>query len=237
MNRKDKVDKLFEENMNLVYFVVNKKIDKHNKRYKELGVDEEDLRQLGFIGLLKACKKFNESKGIKFSTYAVPLIYGEITNNLRDDTNITIPREAMSIALKIKQKVEKQDYEIPEIEEIMEEYEVSNYIAEAVIFSLKLKYVSAEKVVYNEGSAGNTQITLKEMLTDNFNLQNTVEANVIVKEKLSILDERERKIVLLTSEGLKQREIANIIGIKQPHVCRIYKDAIKKMQEGELINV
>ena len=234
MTRKDKVDKLFHENKKLVYDVVNKRFDAYNEKYKELGIEREDLYQMGFIGLFKAAKKFDEKRNLKFSTYAFPLIYGEIQNTLRYDANINIPREALAIALKIK-KDDTINFGKITVKEIMEKHEITEYIAKAVRFALDVQYISAEKVVTDSG--GNADLTLKETLSSDYNLEEDVESNVLLKEKLSMLDEREKKIVLLTAEGLKQREVANIIGIKQPHVCRIYKDAIKKMQEGELINV
>lgn len=232
MNRKDKVDKLFEENMKLVYFVVEKKLNKNIARYKELGVENEDLHQLGFIGLFKACQRFKDGYGA-FSTYAVPLIYGEIANALRDEPNIKIPREALSIALKIKQKGELN---WPPVKEIMEEYDVSEYTADAVIFALNVKYRSFEMPV-TDNSDGREKY-LSDIIPTNYDLQLSVENKLLIQERLSALDEIEKIVVFMTLNGDKQREIAKKIGVSQPSAGRIYKRAMLKLkEERDLVNV
>lgn len=231
MNRKDKVDKLFEENMKLVYFVVEKKLNKNTARYKELGVENEDLHQLGFIGLFKACQRFKDGYGA-FSTYAVPLIYGEIANALRDEPNIKIPREALSIALKIKQK----DEIWPTSQEIMEEYDISEYTANAVIFALNVKYRSFEKPITN--NSDNNEKFLADIIPANYDLQRDVENKMLIQEKLLLLDEKEKTVVFMTLNGIKQREIAEKLGVSQPSAGRIYKRAMLKLkEERELVNV
>ena len=201
------------------------------KKYVSKTDNLDDLFQIGCIGLLKAIDNFDLSHEVKFSTYAVPMILGEIRRYIRDNNSIRISRSLKDIAyktLKVKEElitsngVEPTDAEIAKILEV-EEYDVSNALE-----SLR-EPMSMYEPIYNDG--GDTiylfdQISNK---TDEYDL----DYRLAVEKAMNKLKDRDRQIIEdRFIIGKTQMEIANELGISQAQISRIEKNAIKSLKKS-----
>ena len=214
---------LVESNLGLVRSVL--------RGFLNRGHDVEDLFQIGSIGLLKAIDKFDISYDVKFSTYAVPMIIGEIKRFLRDDGIIKISRSLKQIAGMAKQAGEKL-YKIlgrePSIQEISEEIGVEK---EEIVMALESSYQPEylyEIVYQNDGSP--------LYLIDKINLEEDqptdVLDSIVLKDVISQLKPRDRQIIVLRYfQDKTQVEVANVLGISQVQVSRIEKRIIGEMRK------
>ena len=217
-------NRMVEENMGLVYSIA--------RRFLNRGYDAEDLTQIGAIGLIKAVKKFNPEFNVQFSTYAVPMITGEIKRFLRDDGAVKISRTLKENAMKgwrceelLRRKLNRQ----PTINEISKE---SGIDAESLIeaFEAATPPESSYESVYDNGDK---EIRLLDTLTGE-EIEDGVINKVMIDDILSRLTEREKEIILLRYfRGKTQSEIAKIIGVSQVQISRIEKKAIERIR-GEM---
>lgn len=224
-HRKDKEarDKLILDNMGLIGSIV--------KRFEGRGVDREDLFQIGSIGLIKAVDKFDTSFGVMFSTYAVPMITGEIKRFLRDDGMIKVSRSIKETAYKTyiaKERLEKELKREPAISEIAEALDMPiEDIAVAMDASADVE--SLQKTVYQgDGS----EILLMDRILDENNEIRKLTDNITLEELLSHLDGEERRIIYMRYYQEKtQAEVARILGISQVQVSRLEKKILLKMRK------
>lgn len=214
-------DKIFTNNISLVHSLVN--------RYKHTNTDKEDLFQIGCIGLLKAIDNFDYSFSVQFSTYAVPLILGELKRHFRDYGLLKVSRSLKELSLAISK--EKNEYYIKNgkeisLEELSSKLNVSKY---DIIMALETSYMptSIEEPVYTKGDSF---ITLEETIKDE-DSQNIVDL-LTLKESLKILDEKEKLFVKLRYyQELNQQAIANKFNISQVQVSRLEKKIIEKLKK------
>jgi RNA polymerase sporulation-specific sigma factor len=218
---------LFEKNKKLVFMVVNRM--KYTSRNDINVIDTEDMEQMGLIGLWKASEKFDPNKKMKFSTYAVPTIHGEITNALRDSYgHIKVPRPCKQMAKKLIKKRENGEA-TPTIDSVIEEFGCTYEDAQLTIDMLSLSIVSTELPATKSQSG--RELYISEILADdNSNFEDKLILSEQVKEILSLVNEVEKNVLILTMNEKRQAEIAKELGISQAHVSRIYKRAIKKIQ-------
>lgn len=224
-HRKDKEarDKLILDNMGLIGSIV--------KRFEGRGVDREDLFQIGSIGLIKAVDKFDISFGVMFSTYAVPMITGEIKRFLRDDGMIKVSRSIKETAYKTyiaKERLERELKREPAISEIAEALDMPiEDIAVAMDASADVE--SLQKTVYQgDGS----EILLMDRILDENNEIRKLTDNITLEELLSHLDGDERRIIYMRYYQEKtQAEVARILGISQVQVSRLEKKILLKMRK------
>lgn len=224
-HRKDKEarDKLILDNMGLIGSIV--------KRFEGRGVDREDLFQIGSIGLIKAVDKFDTSFGVMFSTYAVPMITGEIKRFLRDDGMIKVSRSIKETAYKTyiaKERLERELKREPAISEIAEALDMPiEDIAVAMDASADVE--SLQKTVYQgDGS----EILLMDRILDENNEIRKLTDNITLEELLSHLDGDERRIIYMRYYQEKtQAEVARILGISQVQVSRLEKKILLKMRK------
>ena len=217
-------NRMVEENMGLVYSIA--------RRFLNRGYDAEDLTQIGAIGLIKAVKKFNPEFNVQFSTYAVPMITGEIKRFLRDDGAVKISRTLKENAMKgwrceelLRRKLNRQ----PTINEISKE---SGIDAESLneAFEAATPPESIYESVYDNGDK---EIRLLDTITGE-EIEDGVINKVMIDDILSRLTEREKEIILLRYfRGKTQSEIAKIIGVSQVQISRIEKKAIERIR-GEM---
>ena len=217
-------NRMVEENMGLVYSIA--------RRFLNRGYDAEDLTQIGAIGLIKAVKKFNPEFNVQFSTYAVPMITGEIKRFLRDDGAVKISRTLKENAMKgwrceelLRRKLNRQ----PTINEISKE---SGIDAESLIeaFEAATPPESIYESVYDNGDK---EIRLLDTITGE-EIEDGVINKVMIDDILSRLTEREKEIILFRYfRGKTQSEIAKIIGVSQVQISRIEKKAIERIR-GEM---
>lgn len=213
---------MVEENMGLVYSIV--------RRFMNRGYDMEDLTQIGAIGLIKAVKKFNPEFKVQFSTYAVPMIAGEIKRFLRDDGAVKISRTLKENAMKgwrteevLRRRLNRQ----PTITEISQECGIeAENLVEA--FEAAMPPESIYESVYDNGDK---EIHLLDTIAGG-DIEDGVINKVMIDDILKRLKPREREIILLRYfRGKTQSEIAKIIGVSQVQISRIEKKALDRIRQ------
>ena len=215
-------DKMIENNIGLVHSIAN--------RFKGRGVDYDDLFQSGCVGLIKAVDNFDDTLMVKFSTYAVPMIIGEIRRYLRDYNSIRVSRSLRDIAYKAiyaKENYIRQNLKEPTMEEIAKEIGIEK---EMIVYALDAiqSPVSLYEPVYSEG--GDT-LYVMDQISDRKNKEEHWLENLSLKEAMNRLGSRERHIIEMRFyEGKTQMEVADEIGISQAQVSRLEKNALKTMR-------
>ena len=214
-------DEFIVGNMRLVLSLVKR------FRIKNLGAD--DVFQAGCVGLIKAIDGFDMSVGVKFSTYAVPMIIGEIKRYLRDGNSLRVSRSIRDMAyqaLKARERIEERDEEAT-IAKIAEEMQVAE---REVVYALDAisDPISIYEPVYNK--AGDT-LLLMDQLCDEKNTDEIWTEHVALGEAIGKLGERERRILFLRYyEGKTQTEISEEVGISQAQVSRLEKNALNNIR-------
>lgn len=191
----------------------------------------DDLFQIGCVGLIKALDNFDESYGVKFSTYAVPMILGEIRRFLRDDNSIRVSRSLRDIAyraLAVKERLINLNLKEPTLEEIAKELSISQKEVSEALDAI-MDPVSLHEPVYHDGGDA---IFVMDQIKDDRNTDESWLEDITLKEALKKLPTREQHILdLRFFSGKTQMEIANEIGISQAQVSRLEKNAIKHMKK------
>ena len=200
------------------------------QRFSGNGENIDDLFQIGCIGLMKAIDNFNIDLNVKFSTYAVPMIIGEVRRYLRDNNSIRVSRSLRDTAYKAiyakEQFIKKYDKE-PTIHEIANEIGMSK---EDIVYALDAiqSPVSLSEPVYSDG--GDT-LYVMDQISDKKNKEDTWIQEISLKEALKRLPSRERGIINMRFFLVKtQMEVAKEVGISQAQVSRIEKNALKTMK-------
>ena len=194
------------------------------------GEDAEDLIQIGYIGLIKAARRFEPERGLKFSTYAVPMIIGEIRRYLRDNNAIRVSRSLRDTAYKalsMREAYMRTHLKEPTVEEIAEEIGIGK---EEIVYALDAiqSPMSLYEPVYSEG--GDT-LYVMDQLSDKKNREDNWVQDLALQDAISRLGERERHIINLRFfEGKTQMEVAEEIGISQAQVSRLEKSALRTMK-------
>lgn len=217
-------DKLIEDNMGLVWSVV--------KRFKNRGVELEDLFQIGSIGLIKAVDKFDCSYDVKFSTYAVPMIMGEIKRFLRDDGMIKVSRSLKELSVKLymlKEQMEKETGQEPSLVELADRLEVSPEEAAEALDAYR-DVESLHKVIGN--SEGN-EMELMDRLENNIDENECVMNRMMVKKLLDTLEGQERQVVWMRYfQDMTQVSIAKELGLTQVQVSRMEKKILQRLRQN-----
>ena len=214
-------DKFIVGNMRLVLSLV--------KRFRIKNYGADDVFQAGCVGLIKAIDGFDVGVGVKFSTYAVPMIIGEIKRYLRDGNSLRVSRSIRDMAykvLKAREAIEGRDEEAT-IEKIAQELQVAE---REVVYALDAisDPVSIYEPVYNK--AGDT-LLLMDQLCDEKNTDEVWTEHVALGEAIEKLGEREKKILYLRYyEGKTQTEISEEVGISQAQVSRLEKNALQNIK-------
>lgn len=223
---KEAQDILVNHNLGLIRSVI--------KKFSNRGYDSEDIFQLGSIGLIKAIQKFDPSYNVKFSTYAVPMIIGEIRRFLRDDGIIKVSRSLKQTANKAKQAKERLSKKLgrePTIQEISDEIKVDK---EDIIMAMESNFSPEylyDVIHQNDGSP----IHLIDKIEDEKNDDSGIVDKITLKESIRQLDPRERQIIVMRYfKDKTQTEIADKLGISQVQVSRIEKKILKSMKKDLL---
>ena len=220
---KEARDLIFQENIGLVWSIV--------KRFQNRGVDLEDLFQIGSIGLLKAVDKFDTSYEVKFSTYAVPMISGEIKRFLRDDGMIKVSRSLKETCYKAylaREKLEKKMGRDPQIQEMAQEIGIpEEELIQALDSSAEIE--SLQKTIYR--GEGN-DICLLDKLEEKRDRQEESLNRILLEEILGSLSPQERQLIYMRYfQERTQTEIAGELGISQVQVSRMEKKILKRLRE------
>ncbi|MCM3539360.1 RNA polymerase sporulation sigma factor SigG [Priestia endophytica] len=202
------------------------------QRFNNRGEYVDDLFQVGCIGLMKSIDNFDLSQNVKFSTYAVPMIIGEIRRYLRDNNPIRVSRSLRDIAykaLQVREKIIGETSKEPTAEEIAKVLDVSH---EEIVFALDAIQdpVSLFEPIYNDGG---DPIYVMDQLSDDRNKDTSWIEEIALKEGMRRLNEREKLILRKRFfQGKTQMEVAEEIGISQAQVSRLEKAAIKQMNKN-----
>ena len=224
---KEARERLIEENLGLVRHIV--------KRFLERGYDPEDLFQIGCIGLMKAVDKFDLAFDVKFSTYAVPMISGEIKRFLRDDGMVKVSRSLKENGWKITRAREQFQHEHgrePTLEEIAK---VTGLSTEEVVMAMDAgaEVESIYKSVYQ--SDGN-EIYLVDQIAGKNNEREKLLNHMLLKQLLSELEGEERELIRLRYfQGKTQTEVAGRLGISQVQVSRLEKRILRRLRDKALL--
>ncbi len=212
---------LVNGNLRLVLSVV--------KRFSARGENPDDLFQVGCVGLIKSIDNFDISQNVKFSTYAVPMIIGEIRRYLRDNNPVRISRSVKDTAYRAMQTKEKLTYSLgrePTVTEIAAELDIPREDVTLALESI-VEPVSLYEPVFNDG--GDT-IYVLDQIGDNNDDENWL-GEIALKEAIKGLTDREKTILSLRfMQGKTQMEVSKEIGISQAQVSRLEKCALEKIR-------
>lgn len=214
---------LIKGNLRLVLSVI--------QRFSNRGEYVDDLFQVGCIGLIKAIDNFDLGQNVRFSTYAVPMIIGEIRRYLRDNNPVRVSRSLRDIAykaLQVRERLVAEKSREPSLQEIAEQLLIPQ---EEVVFALDAiqEPISLFEPIYNDG--GDPILVMDQISDDKTNDDIWLE-EISIKEALKKLGEREKLILSLRFfEGKTQMEVAEEIGISQAQVSRLEKAALKHMKK------
>lgn len=201
------------------------------KNYNNRTDNMDDLFQVGCIGLIKAIDNFDLSHDVKFSTYAVPMILGEIRRHLRDSTTLRIARSIKDVAykaLKAKEELTNDFGREPTLEEIAKKLDLKEYDVALALDSTK-DTISMYEPIYNDG--GDT-IYLADQLDDKKESLYPVEMRIALKDAIKSLKEKEKYILLSRYfVGKTQLELAEEIGISQAQISRLEKSGLEKIKK------
>lgn len=216
-------ERLIDGNLRLVLSIIQRFTNRHENL--------DDLFQVGCIGLIKAIDNFDESQGVRFSTYACPMIIGELRRHLRDYNSVRVPRSLRDIAykaLRAKEALSAKLTHEPSIEEIAKEAgEDAKKISQAL--DAILEPISLFEPVYSDG--GDPLYVLDQVRDTNSDDEIWLD-NIAIGNAISQLGERERQIVLMRFyRGKTQTEVSKEIGISQAQVSRLEKNALEKMRK------
>ena len=217
-------DELISGNLRLVLSVIQK--------FSNRGEQVDDLFQVGCVGLIKAIDNFDITLGLRLSTYAVPMVIGEIRRYLRDNSAIRVSRSMRDLAyraLQTKERILNETQKEPGIEEIAKAMDAK---PEEIVFALDgiMDPVSLYEPVYSD-SSGDT-ICVMDQVGDTKNTDENWLEKIALKEAISHLNDRERHILSLRFfDGKTQTEVANEIGISQAQVSRLEKTAIEHIKK------
>ena len=215
---------LIEGNLRLVLSVI--------QRFDKRGECPDDLFQVGCIGLMKAIQNFDPSKQVKFSTYGVPMIAGEIRRYLRDNAPIRVSRSIRDVAYKVLQCKEGMLLRLgrdPSLEEIARELDIpETEVAQAL--DAVCAPVSLHDPVYTDGG---DPLTVMDQVSDNRNTESAWMEKTMLRSAYRALGDREKEILgLRFFDGKTQMEVAGKLGISQAQVSRLEKNAISAMRKA-----
>lgn len=216
-------DKLVQDNLGLVWSVV--------KRFASRGHDSEDLFQIGCIGLMKAIDKFDVSLELKFSTYAVPMILGEIRRFLRDDGLIKVSRSIKENSWRVKKaadKIAKKNGRDATIEELTKETALSS---EEIVLAMEAS-MEVESIHKTLQQGDGSELTLADKVAAVGDDKEELLNKMLLTQLLEGLEEKERRLICMRYfDDKTQMEVAKALGISQVQVSRLEKRILIRMRE------
>ena len=220
----DARQQLIEGNLRLVLSVI--------QRFSSRGENADDLFQVGCVGLIKAIDNFDINQPVRFSTYGVPMIIGEIRRYLRDNSAIRVSRSMRDTAyrvLQVRDRLLAENQREPSVEQIAKELDLPR---EEVVFAMDaiVDPVSLYEPVYSDSGDA---VCVMDQVLDTKNTDEDWTDRIALKEALKRLDPRERRILSLRFyEGKTQMEVSDEVGISQAQVSRLEKGAINTIKKN-----
>ncbi|MEG1582033.1 MAG: SigB/SigF/SigG family RNA polymerase sigma factor [Clostridia bacterium] len=218
----DAKEKLVNGNYPLIKSIV--------KRYRNKGTEYDDLYQLGCLGFLKAIRNFDTSYNVKFSTYAVPMIAGEIKRFLRDDGTIKVSRALKTLAIKVNSYIDKYKQEhngAPTLEQLGTEFDCE---PQEIVFALDAMRAPISIYEHTDDRSESSPSIIDKIIVEE--KEDMVLDKLLLKDAICELGDRERKILLLRYyRGKTQSEVAEILGVSQVQVSRLENKILDKLKE------
>lgn len=214
--------RLIEQNLGLVRHIV--------KRYQGRGCDMEDLFQIGVIGLIKAVDHFDLSRDVQFSTYAVPMIMGEIKRFFRDDGIVKVSRGIKENAYRIRQSMEQYASQHGRDANVQELVEMTGLSREDIVLALESGY-EVESIYQAAYKSDDREMLLIDRIPGNKDEHETLTNHIVLQELMEKMEERDRQLIRLRYfENKTQTEVAGMMGISQVQVSRQEKKILLKMR-------
>ena len=217
-------EKLIEGNLRLVLSVI--------QRFDKRGESPDDLFQVGCIGLMKAIANFDPNKQVKFSTYGVPMIAGEVRRYLRDNSAIRVSRSIRDVAYRVLQCKEGLLLKLgrePTLDEIAKELELSSEDVSQALDAVCAPVSLYDPVYADSGDP----LTVMDQVRDTKNTEGNWMEHIALRDAFQALGDREKQILSLRFyDGKTQMEVANVLGISQAQVSRLEKGAIGAMRKS-----
>lgn len=218
---------LIEKNLGLVHHIV--------KRFLNRGVDAEDLFQIGCIGLMKAIDKFNLAFDVKFSTYAVPMISGEIKRFLWDDGMMKVSRGLKENGWKIKKAREQYQHEKGKEPALREVAEMTGLTVEEVVMAMDAG-AEVESIYRSVYQSDGNEIYLADQIASGSNEKEKLLNHMLLSQLLSELEGEDKELILLRYfQGKTQVDVAERLGISQVQVSRLEKRILRRMRERAVL--
>ncbi len=218
---------LIEKNLGLVHHIV--------KRFLNRGVDTEDLFQIGCIGLMKAIDKFDLAYDVKFSTYAVPMISGEIKRFLRDDGMVKVSRSLKENGWKITQAREEFQHRNGRDATLMEISEMTGLSTEEIVMAMDAG-AEVESIYRSVYQSDGNEIYLVDQIASKTNEKEKLLNHMLLGQLLSDLEGTEKLLITLRYfQGQTQTEVADRLGISQVQVSRLEKKILRRMREKAML--
>lgn len=199
------------------------------KRYISRGVEYDDLYQLGSMGFVKAINNYDSSFGVKFSTYAVPMIAGEIKRFLRDDGAIKVSRSIKTLSTKINQWIDEEKKlknNVPSVSDIAKKFEVEE---SEVVFAMDSVHCLVSLYEKTDDKSESSPSLIDKIVGEN-NEERTLE-KIILRDAIAELNEREKKIIMLRYfRGKTQTEIARMMNVSQVQISRIESKILESIR-------
>ena len=220
---KEARETLIEKNLGLVHHIV--------KRFLGRGYDAEDLFQIGSIGLMKAIDKFDLSYDVKFSTYAVPMISGEIKRFLRDDGMVKVSRSLKENGWKVKQASERISHEEGRDATLQEIAEATGLSREDIVMAMEAN-VEVESIYKSVYQSDGNEIYLVDRLPEKKDENEKLLNHMLLEQLIGELGEEERLLIMLRYfQNKTQVEVAKKLGVSQVQVSRMEKKILVRMRE------
>jgi RNA polymerase sporulation-specific sigma factor len=224
-------EQLIDGNLRLVLSIVG--------RFTGRGENPDDLFQVGCIGLIKAIDNFDVNLEVKFSTYAVPMIIGEIRRYLRDNSSVRISRSTRDLAYKaltVREALSRQNATEPTIEDIIRELEKAGefHTKEEIVCAMEaiIAPISLYEPVYTDGGSTTDALYFMDQLSDPTESDEGWLESIAISEAMKRLSDREQKIIRMRFyAGKTQMQIAEEIGISQAQVSRLEKGALEQIKK------
>ncbi|MEI3162426.1 MAG: SigB/SigF/SigG family RNA polymerase sigma factor [Lachnospirales bacterium] len=220
---KEAFEYIINENIGLIWSIV--------KKFQGRNIDNDDLFQLGSMGLVKAVKNFNFNFNVKFSTYAVPMILGEIKRFIRDDGIIKVSRglkETAFKAMKAREILIMNGNKEPTIDEIAEYINIDK---ETIILSMNASQ-EVDSIDRNLSNDKGKEINVIDTIVSEDDKSEKIVNNILLKQTLKKLEDKEKMIITMRYiEELTQSQVAKKIGVSQVQVSRLEKKILLKMRE------
>jgi len=231
--QEEPTDEVVQEKLVLTYQDL---VESLARKYSKNSSIHEDLVQVGMIGLLAAVKRYDESYGKSFESFAVPTIIGEIKRFIRDKTwSVHVPRRIKELGPKIKKAVDElttKNKKSPTVPEIAEYISVSEEeILETMEMSKSYKALSVDRKI--EADSDGSTVAILDLVGNKEDGYEQIDQQMVLQKVLPILSEREQKIIQCTYfENMSQKETGELLGISQMHVSRLLRRSLRKLREA-----